>query len=706
MNSIVKILVLLLGSFLIHHQMQAQVNVAVNKRASQSSLYTSNAGSPSNAVDGKTDGRWQSGSVTHTNGQGENNPWWTVDLGEVYEISKIRIWNRTDCCAERLDNFKILVKNQPSGESWRGFVSGTQRNTGSNQLTFEGNAQGRYVMIQLVNPKGILSLAEVEVYGATIQGNQPIDQPIVDAAIQWNAQKSYFFQGDHYGRYDLKGTSYDTGFPKKISEGGWNLPAGWNNVDAAINWGNSIAYLFRGNQYVRYNMNTSKVEGGAKDTQSNWELPSNWNGKVDAAINWGNSIAYLFSGNQYMRYNINTGKAEGGAKDTQSNWNLPASWNGKVDAAINWQDGNAFLFHGSEYVRFPINGSEPSTSAKSIASEWQIKAISSRSIAQAMPDKGSYRLDEDNLNALINKGVNFETTELEVGTAVRYNLSHGPTSFIGNIANHIQGMTVFNDGKLFAVSYSQWWGAPENTDWTGKNSLVIIAGNGIYKENPVPASPTEASGLQACGDILAVAWATETWFYKVDLSNGTMDHLDHLKIDSTIHNAGGGFVGFTRHKGIYYTAIADYRTNTVKLYNYSKSNIEDTNGKWVSREIEFPKNYTFKKPRITGATSLVSSGSNLYIINMEYGDQDDLDNENEFVRIFKCDPLLSQNRVTVENIADISLPKSVRMSGEPFFLWAGTAHVDKNGRLSIYSCGKVFQELPNSKLRVIRYTAK
>ena len=143
MNSIVKILVLLLGSFLIHHQMQAQVNVAVNKRASQSSLYTSNAGSPSNAVDGKTDGRWQSGSVTHTNGQGENNPWWTVDLGEVYEISKIRIWNRTDCCAERLDNFKILVKNQPSGESWRGFVSGTQRNTGSNPLTFEGKAEGR-----------------------------------------------------------------------------------------------------------------------------------------------------------------------------------------------------------------------------------------------------------------------------------------------------------------------------------------------------------------------------------------------------------------------------------------------------------------------------------------------------------------------------------------------------------------------------------
>jgi hypothetical protein len=173
MNSIVKILALLLGSFLIHHQTQAQVNVALNKRATQLSDHISNKGGASNAVDGITDGRWQSGSVTHTKSEGEKNPWWTVDLGEVYEISKIRIWNRTDCCAERLDNFKILVKSQPSGESWRGFVPGTQRNTGSNPLVFEGNAQGRYVMIQLVSSSGILSLAEVEVYGTKAQSNQP-----------------------------------------------------------------------------------------------------------------------------------------------------------------------------------------------------------------------------------------------------------------------------------------------------------------------------------------------------------------------------------------------------------------------------------------------------------------------------------------------------------------------------------------------------
>ncbi|WP_421949377.1 discoidin domain-containing protein [Phaeodactylibacter xiamenensis] len=155
-----------LGAFILFLGMglSAQNNVALNKRATQSSNYTSSSGQPSKAVDGNTDGRWQSGSVTHTQGGGSNNPWWTVDLGEVHDIRKIRVWNRTDCCKERLDNFVILVKNTAQ-ESWRGFISGSQRNTGTNPLTFEGQAEGRYVMIQLRNPKGILSLAEVEVYG-------------------------------------------------------------------------------------------------------------------------------------------------------------------------------------------------------------------------------------------------------------------------------------------------------------------------------------------------------------------------------------------------------------------------------------------------------------------------------------------------------------------------------------------------------------
>ena len=35
--------------------------------------------------------------------------WWRVDLQAVYFIGAIDLWNRTDCCADRLSNFDVLV---------------------------------------------------------------------------------------------------------------------------------------------------------------------------------------------------------------------------------------------------------------------------------------------------------------------------------------------------------------------------------------------------------------------------------------------------------------------------------------------------------------------------------------------------------------------------------------------------------------------
>jgi hypothetical protein len=94
------------------------VNVALASNggvATQSSIYgTSIDGRPTQpswAIDGITNGNWfAASSMTHT--QQEYQPWWQVTLGGgATIIEEINVWNRTDCCANRLDGFNVTILN-------------------------------------------------------------------------------------------------------------------------------------------------------------------------------------------------------------------------------------------------------------------------------------------------------------------------------------------------------------------------------------------------------------------------------------------------------------------------------------------------------------------------------------------------------------------------------------------------------------------
>ena len=141
--------------------------------ATQSSL--SGNGLAERAIDGSTDGAYNHNSVTHTK-EGDQQPWWQVDLGKRVRLDEIRTYNRTDsCCAGRLSHFHVLVSNQPLGANERIALSdprivwqGSYEATAGALTTFATPPiQGRYVRVQLEGP-GILSLAEVQVRGVNI----------------------------------------------------------------------------------------------------------------------------------------------------------------------------------------------------------------------------------------------------------------------------------------------------------------------------------------------------------------------------------------------------------------------------------------------------------------------------------------------------------------------------------------------------------
>jgi hypothetical protein len=122
------------------------------------------------AVDGNTDGNFFHGSVTATNL--DPNPWWEVDLGASTAVSSIAIWNRTDCCGSRLNDYWVFVSDTPfldtdtptTLQNRPGTFSSHQTTAPNPSATITGLARGRYVRVQLSNA-GYLSLAEVQVFG-------------------------------------------------------------------------------------------------------------------------------------------------------------------------------------------------------------------------------------------------------------------------------------------------------------------------------------------------------------------------------------------------------------------------------------------------------------------------------------------------------------------------------------------------------------
>jgi hypothetical protein len=145
-----------------------QVNLAIGKAAQSSSVAF--GGAASRAVDGVTDGNWAAGSVTHTNI--ETHAWWQVDLGAPANIGSLTIWNRTDCCGDRLSDYWVFVSNTPFTANdipatlqsragiWGAHLISAPNPTSSIAV----NAAGRYVRVQL-SGSDYLHLAEVQVFG-------------------------------------------------------------------------------------------------------------------------------------------------------------------------------------------------------------------------------------------------------------------------------------------------------------------------------------------------------------------------------------------------------------------------------------------------------------------------------------------------------------------------------------------------------------
>ncbi|GAA3744690.1 hypothetical protein GCM10022225_30420 [Plantactinospora mayteni] len=144
-------------------------NVAVGRPATQVS--TAWGGVPGRAVDGNTAGDYLvDNSASHT-AEPSYQAWWQVDLTQRYQVDAVEIWNRTDCCTERLSDYWVIVSPEPITTNSLAEALATPGATavhlpeaaGRPTLVDVDGATGRYVRVQLKSTSDPLTLTEVVV---------------------------------------------------------------------------------------------------------------------------------------------------------------------------------------------------------------------------------------------------------------------------------------------------------------------------------------------------------------------------------------------------------------------------------------------------------------------------------------------------------------------------------------------------------------
>ncbi len=121
------------------------------------------------------DGQFGDGSVMHTGlgltgtgGPSWPGQYWAVDLGATYTVDDVILYNRTDCCAQRLEHYNVLAYDPPNslpGDNGWVIVANHSNDTSLiTTLDIPMQVATRYIMIAKTDAD-YLHMAEVQVMG-------------------------------------------------------------------------------------------------------------------------------------------------------------------------------------------------------------------------------------------------------------------------------------------------------------------------------------------------------------------------------------------------------------------------------------------------------------------------------------------------------------------------------------------------------------
>ncbi|MBJ7005720.1 hypothetical protein JG491_37855 [Streptomyces sp. CRPSP2-6A1] len=178
-----------------------------------------------------------------------------------------------------------------------------------------------------------------------------------------SATDVYLFQGDQYARYNCR--SEDIGYGTKKLSDGWPGLRGTNftsNLDAAclIPGSTTHVYLFKGDQYVNYDCRNERANIGRLSDGWPGLRGTNFTSNLDAAcsVPGSSTDVYLFKGDQYVRYDCRNERIRNGVQNIITGWPRLAdtefAYNLQAGCAVPGSGKDVYLFKGERYVRYTI----------------------------------------------------------------------------------------------------------------------------------------------------------------------------------------------------------------------------------------------------------------------------------------------------------------------------------------------------------------
>jgi hypothetical protein len=182
--------------------------ISRGKPAAQSSIGWD--GSPHLAVDGSYSQQYGDKTCMHT--QLEVNPWWRVDLGHHYHLHSVKVWNRADCCGERLNSLTIAGSNDDQTWYVIGSFNGVARNGGIYAIPVQSHRKYRFVRLMLSKETAdYLTLCEVEIFGTRRRRSSSLisrGKYASQSSVGWNGVPNLANDGLYSQNYDDKTCSH------------------------------------------------------------------------------------------------------------------------------------------------------------------------------------------------------------------------------------------------------------------------------------------------------------------------------------------------------------------------------------------------------------------------------------------------------------------------------------------------------------------